>query len=291
MLQGVLTKYAFRSMQAAWRDPKRMKEATESALRALRSNPGMAPELRRRLEAFLSAAVALSEQAASSGQNYSERVWNPLKIEVSPVQAGQKKLTNNFQITFPQGIVWAMISCAATFGISLVVERSHGTLMRLRMAPIGRAAILGGKALACWGVTVGVSVLLLVIARIGFGVRPGSVPLLVLAVLSASVTFVGIMMCLCVFGKTERSAGGIGWAVLMMLAMVGGGSIPLAFMPGWLQAVSNFSPVKWAVLALEGAIWRGFTLREMLLPCGILVAVGACCFAVGVRAFRWTQQQ
>lgn len=37
--------------------------------------------------------------------------------------------------------------------------------------------------------------------------------------------------------------------------------------------------MKWAVLAVEGAIWRGFTLREMLLPCGILAATGIVFFA------------
>jgi hypothetical protein len=28
----------------------------------------------------------------------------------------------------------------------------------------------------------------------------------------------------------------------------------------------------------------------MLLPCGILVGVGLVCFAIGVRAFGWTQE-
>jgi hypothetical protein len=27
-------------------------------------------------------------------------------------------------------------------------------------------------------------------------------------------------------------------------------------MPGFLRTASNFSPMKWGILALEGAIWR-----------------------------------
>ena len=46
----------------------------------------------------------------------------------------------------------------------------------------------------------------------------------------------------------------------MLMAMFGGGMIPLVFMPKFMQTLSNFSPAKWSVLALEGAIWRGFTL-------------------------------
>jgi ABC-2 type transport system permease protein len=57
--------------------------------------------------------------------------------------------------------------------------------------------------------------------------------------------------------------------------------IPLVFMPKFMTAISHFSPVKWSILSLEGAIWRGFSLDEMLLPCGALVLTGAVCLAIG----------
>ena len=58
-------------------------------------------------------------------------------------------------------------------------------------------------------------------------------------------------------------------------------------MPDWMLRLSNFSPVKWGIIALEGAVWRGFSLPEMLLPCGILIAVGVVCFLLGVRKLSW----
>ena len=98
-------------------------------------------------------------------------------------------------------------------------------------------------------------------------------------------------MFLSVLGKTEQAAGGIGWGVLLMFAMLGGGMIPLFFMPPWLKTLSHVSPVKWAILAMEGAIWREFTLSEMILPCGILIGAGIVFFAIGTWAFRWTAQE
>ncbi len=112
--------------------------------------------------------------------------------------------------------------------------------------------------------------------------------LLVVAMGCVSLCFVGIMLLLSVLGKTEQAAGGIGWAVLMVMAMLGGGMVPAFFMPSWMQAISHVSPVKWAIVAMEGAIWRGFTPGEMLMPCLILVGVGALCSFIGVRAFAWT---
>ena len=45
--------------------------------------------------------------------------------------------------------------------------------------------------------------------------------------------------------------------------------------------MSNVSPVKWGIVALEGAIWRGYGLPEMALPCGILIAVGFVSLTIG----------
>jgi ABC-2 type transport system permease protein len=70
------------------------------------------------------------------------------------------------------------------------------------------------------------------------------------------------------------------------MAMFGGAMVPLAFMPRFMAALSQVSPVKSSILALEGAIWRGFTPSEMLLPCGVLIAVGAACLAIGSIRFR-----
>ena len=58
----------------------------------------------------------------------------------------------------------------------------------------------------------------------------------------------------------------------------GGAMMPLAFMPPWMRSISHVSPIKWGILAMEGGIWRGFTLPEMLLPCGVLLAFGSAFF-------------
>jgi ABC-2 type transport system permease protein len=59
-------------------------------------------------------------------------------------------------------------------------------------------------------------------------------------------------------------------------------------MPSWILAVASVSSIKWALLGIEGALWRGFTLAEMALPCLVLLGFGAICFAVGVRGLRET---
>jgi ABC-2 type transport system permease protein len=101
--------------------------------------------------------------------------------------------------------------------------------------------------------------------------------------------FVGIMILMSVIGRSEEAVSGAAWGANMLMAMFGGGMIPLAFMPRFMVPLSQASPVKWSILSLEGAIWRGFTAAEMMLPCAILLGVGAACLALGaVRLSRMT---
>ena len=75
---------------------------------------------------------------------------------------------------------------------------------------------------------------------------------------------------------------------MMPMSMLGGGMVPLAVMPGWMQSFSVISPVRWMIVSYEGAIWRGFSLAEMALPCAILLAIGVVAFGLGARRFQAT---
>ena len=58
------------------------------------------------------------------------------------------------------------------------------------------------------------------------------------------------------------------------------------FMPGFIKTFSNLSPVKWSIQALEGAIWREFTLAEMAFPCVVLVGIGAVGLVTGTLMLK-----
>jgi ABC-2 type transport system permease protein len=256
----------------------------------------MDPAMRDHFEGFFGALdefLTEQEELHKADSSYAQSGmggFTPLEVEHAQITVERRGPTNAYSISFPQGIAWGLIGVAAGFGISLVTERTRGTLVRLQTAPISRTTILAGKALACFATTVTLSLVLILVGRLLFGLRPSSVGMVAVAVASSALAFAGIMMLLSVLGKTEQAAGGIGWAVLIVMSMLGGGMIPLFVLPSYMRTVSHISPVKWSILAMEGAIWRQFSPGEMLLPCGILVGVGIVFFAIGVRAFDWMQQ-
>lgn len=168
-------------------------------------------------------------------------ILNVAKLDVQREYNGPR---TPFQITFPQAILWAILGCVATFAISIVRERTTGTFQRLRVGPISQADILAGKGLACFLTCASVIVLLVVVGKLVFKVPIDSPALFVAATVCTCLCFVGLMMLISTLGKTEQSVGGAGWAILMVLAMLGGGMMPLAFMPPWMRSISHFSPIK-----------------------------------------------
>jgi ABC-2 type transport system permease protein len=282
MLQGVLMETAFRVMHERWTDPAELRSGLRDWRSELASSEDVAPHTRLVLTTFLDAAALFADQASGELLGGGEMQMGG-SIRTVSITRDQVHPRSAFEITFPSSMMWAIIGCVTGFAVSIVKERRSGTFLRLQVSPLSRTHLLAGKGLACLAMCLGVLVFLAVLGRLGFGVRVSNPVALMLSVVCIAVGFTGVMMLMSVIGRSEEAVAGMSTAFLMLAAMLGGGMIPLIVMPGWMQTVSDVSPIKWAILALEGAIWRDFSLREMVLPCGILLAVGAVCFAVGVR--------
>jgi ABC-2 type transport system permease protein len=252
------------------------------ALSRLRHAPPWSPE-KKRNERFLAELDRWLAEAPADGAGMKLQA---LAVEHTAAVAARRGPRRSFEFTFPQGMLWGLLACAANFAVGLVRERTSGTMARLLTAPLARRQILLGKALACFLAMMAVEALLVAVGVLGFGVQPTSWALLAAAVLAAAAAFTGIMMVLSVVADTEQAANGAAWATLLVLAMLGGGMVPLFVMPRWMLTASGVSPAKWAILALEGALWRGFSPAEMALPLGLLFTIGAAGLAVGVRLFR-----
>lgn len=284
MLEGVLTGAAMQSFQELFTRPDRSRTMVDKALADLRASGGYSG--REDDERFLGELQRYLDRAPPAETGGAGKGWKPLQIDKHALQAEVTRPRSAFEFTFPQGILWGIIGASLGFALSLVTERSRGTLTRLQMAPLERWHVLAGKALGCFTAITLVEGVLLAVGALFFNVRPTSWGLLAMAGLSIASCFVGLMMVVAVIGRTEQSASGLGWAIMMPLALFGGGMMPLFAMPQWMQGVGMLSPVKWSILALEGALWRGLGPAEMVLPCGVLVAVGVVGFVAGARLFR-----
>lgn len=302
LLTGKLNEIAFVQMSRGMTDTSKFTGMLDRARSSIAGAKGLSPQRRLLMGALLDTLGGLNEAQArlqaeaeapaggaetASGGGFA---WRPVTVDVQPLKPEDNTPQNAFEISFPQGIVWGLMGCVVGFGVSMASERTQGTLMRLSAAPIGRHQIILGKALGCFLACVLVQGLLILMGTLVFGVHIRQPVLMGLAVVSSSLGFVGVMMLMIGLMRTEGAASGMGRAVVLILAMIGGGTIPLAFMPPLLQKVSGVSPFSWSTLAIEGAVWRGFTLAEMLWPCGVLAGIGVAGFLIGLMAMRWADR-
>lgn len=288
LIQGKMNELAFRQLPKLFTDRKQFAQALDDIRGKIQGAGGINPankdalgkifdSLRDWLKVDEVPRVALGAEGKSKVGGFS-----PISVKVEELPAKTGNPATSFDVTFPQGVVWGLAGCVMAFSSSVVTEKARGTLDRLRLAPIGWMHLLSGKGLACFIVALLVQILLVSLAVLGFGSKIRQPVPLGMAMVLISFAFSGLAMLLAGLAKTESQAQGAGRAVVLVLALIGGGTIPLFFMPPLLQNVSMVSPFRWAVYALEGPFWRDLALTEQLFPLGMLALIGAVGWAIGV---------
>jgi ABC-2 type transport system permease protein len=293
VLQGLLAQALFRGLADQMTDPARMLEQTNETRAALAHATELDPAQRESLRMLMDALDRISQTQGQDTQGTEDTAGGGMTLDIGGMiesvdvnhdESGKPR--SAYDITFPSSIVWGLMGCATAFATTIVRERRAGTLLRLRVSPLSRAHVMVGKGLACMLAGLGASALLLGLGVLALGVRVGNPGLLLVALVCGAACFTGIMMLMSVIGRTEAAVAGGSWVVMMPLAMIGGGMIPLIAMPPWLLLASNVSPFKWAIYAIEGAVWRDLSLAESLPAMGILLGIAVACLTLGVVIMR-----
>ncbi len=281
IVYGKLNEHAMRAVVRLFTNPKVNSKMLLQSKLALAINPNITKEQRERMSDVLESVQELFSQrnreanaTTSNDAATDSSMTLPIQIQTSTLASNSVKPSSTFAVTFPQGLAWGFVGCVGAFAAGMAEERRRGTIMRLLLAPCTVASVLAGKSLACFVACIGMSAFMLLVATLGFHVSVQNWPMLVLAIAACSLAFSGFTMALSGLFKNESSARSAGNAIVLVLVMIGGGTIPLAFMPPFLRTASQGSPFSWAILAIEGAVWRGFTFTEMLAPLGILLFIG-----------------
>jgi ABC-2 type transport system permease protein len=301
LLTGKLNELAFRQMASGFSDPAEMTGMLDSARTSLGGDSAIPDENRRLLTGMFDRIDEVNRAfgginpgtpgSAQDGDNGGTGGWMPVQVSLTELKDESDRPRSSWEVSFPQGVVWALMGCVTGFGVSMSGERSRGTLLRLSIAPISRSQLLLGKAGACFIACLGVQALLILLAVGVFGgmlgqFRVGNPLMLAAAMTVSAIGFTGLMMLLAGLTRTEGGASGLGRGLIIVLAMIGGGSIPLFLLPGWVQTASSISPFKWATISIEGAIWRGFSWADCALPFGVLLGCGVLGFAIGAGSLK-----
>ncbi|MGQ9722169.1 MAG: ABC transporter permease [Candidatus Jordarchaeum sp.] len=156
---------------------------------------------------------------------------------------------------FP-GIVGQSILFTSMFlGISVIYDKQFGFLKEMLVAPIRRISVFSGKL---FGGATDAMIQGTIVLCLSFVLGIGIGPLVFLACLPVmfltAITILGLSLTIASRLQSMESFGLVMTFIVMPLFFSSGALFPLTTAPGWLQTLSHFNPLTYAVDALRGLI-------------------------------------
>jgi ABC transporter DrrB family efflux protein len=164
-------------------------------------------------------------------------------------------------------LVQTVIFGSTQTGVGLAEDMSRGMVDRFRSLPMARSAVLAGRTLSDTVRNLFVVCLMLVVGTlVGFRFHAGVVPALgaVGLALAFGLAFSWISALIGLSVRDVESAQAAGFVWVFPLVFASSAFVPVATMPGWLQAFADINPVTITVNALRALTLGGPTVRPVL---------------------------
>lgn len=190
------------------------------------------------------------------------------------------------------GILALSIITAAYAGLVVTVAnaRETGVLKRRRATPVSPAILIGGQALATLVTTAAMSVILLLVGRIAYGVSfaPGALVAIACAVVVGTLSFACIGYAVAGMIGSVDAAQPIVQATVLPLYFISGIWIPNSNLSHSLRSIASIFPVEHLAAALHLASVHS-SLGAALAPKDLLVLAiwGVAAAAIAARRFSW----
>lgn len=183
--------------------------------------------------------------------------------------------------------IMSSLFSSAYGGMGLLRDIERGFVDRLLATPASRGALMGARVLHAAATVMFQAAVILVIAFL-LGVRPGHWLLGIVMVLAAAGLLGGA------FGAASNGLALLAGRYEILMAVMNFTVLPLTFlstmimarplMPGWMQTVTRFNPVDWAVSAARDG-FVGTAGSELAVHFLLLAGFAAVCWALAARAF------
>ncbi len=173
--------------------------------------------------------------------------------------------------------------------IALAQELKKGVIDRLRSMPMARSAVLAGRLVADTGrMFITVLVIIGVGYAVGFRFSNGVLPAVAMVLLA---TVFGLAIC-CISAFTglaigdEESVQAFGLIWVFPLTFISSAFVPIATMPGWLQAFAKNQPVTNVIDTMRAMAIGGPIETNLLKSIAWLAVIFAVFVPLAIRAYR-----
>jgi drug efflux transport system permease protein len=184
-----------------------------------------------------------------------------------------------------------MLTAVLSTALSVVREHERGTMEQLRVTSLKPGELIVGKTLPYLGISLLATVVILVAARLLFGVAvKGPYLDLFVATFIYLVGALGFGLLVSTLAETQAMAFQIGMVTSMLPAIFLSGFIfPIRSMPWAVQAITYVVPARYFLVVLRGIILKGAGLGPYLQDLAFLVLYATV--VLGIAYARLTRQE
>jgi ABC-2 type transport system permease protein len=200
---------------------------------------------------------------------------------------------NYIQFLAPGVVVMTAFFGAGWAGMPVIEDIDRGVIDRFLVSPVRRSSLISGR-LTSWALTTAIQSLIIVALALIVGASfannvLGVVVLIVVSILVGSA-FGCLSIGLALLVRKEETLIAAVQFLVLPLSFVSVTFMQKDLMPGWMQTVSDFNPLNWAVEAGRDAVTTGTDWGSVAGKTGLLVAFLVLCGGFALRAFRTYQR-
>lgn len=171
---------------------------------------------------------------------------------------------------------------------SFLTEREAGTLRRLQTMPVTGAALIAGKTLPFFFISIAQGALLFLAGKVLFGMswgrHPGWLPAVIICT-SLSATSLGLLTATLV--RTASQVSTLATLVILVMAGISGCFMPREWLPQPMQQVSLATPHAWALMAYNQLLDRHYPdVTQVVRCCLMLIGFSGGFLLLGWWRFR-----
>jgi ABC-2 type transport system permease protein len=183
--------------------------------------------------------------------------------------------------------VFALLTLALISLSDLHRERVLGTLARQLAAPVPMRAVLLGKVLATWVLSLACIAIIAVVALFWVK-RSVSIPGFLALSLAFALAATGFSATVHALTRSERTSTTIGSIVIMAMSMVGGSWIPLDLLPDAVRSIAPLTLAYWGNQGYRDVLFAGAGVVDLAPSLGILTALGVLFCGIALVRLRAT---
>jgi len=192
----------------------------------------------------------------------------------------------------PAILVNTAMQSALLSGVGLTTDMTNGVVARFRAMPISMGSVLTARSITDLIRAFVQLALMITLAVLLFGFAPaGGAPGVIATVALALAVSWGLGWVFLAVATWLRNADlmqNIGFLVMFPLMFASSAFVPIAALPGWLQAVAQANPLTYAINAARDLTLGRAAGSAPAVAAGLTLALAAAGFAVAFEGIRRT---